>query len=492
VRAFEPDLRSEALAALALFARYGAVDRADDLLPLLLEALAAGCVLLLPPARREQLGDAALYAAPSEVAGRALELRDDPTRLAALSAQSVAAARERFGPARHLDWLRPILGNPAGAVVRPLRPRRRQVLFIASNGVGMGHLTRCLAIARRCPPALQPVFFTFSQGIAVVEAAGFPVHYSPDARALAVDQAAWNRHVEAELREICALWDPAVLVFDGNNPYTAVVRVLETRRSMAAVWVRRALWRPGRGASSVEREAHFDMVLEPGDVAEADDRGLTREHRARTRRIAPVRLVEDGESLSRERAREDLGVGQDTECVLLAFGAGNNFDFRTALGVCVDFFAPRGADLSFAESPITRNPVDLPPSIRRVHRFPLASHLAAFDMAVSAAGYNSFHELLLAGLPTLFVPNAEMTMDDQETRAAFAARCGLGLTADAGNPYALRSTLKRLCDPSILQELRRRMQRLDRSNGAFEAAQIIEELAWTMRYGRASERDSSN
>ena len=31
-------------------------------------------------------------------------------------------------------------------------------------GVGLGHLTRTLAIAKRCPPGVEPVFVTLSQG----------------------------------------------------------------------------------------------------------------------------------------------------------------------------------------------------------------------------------------------------------------------------------------------------------------------------------------
>ena len=49
--------------------------------------------------------------------------------------------------------------------------------------------------------------------------------------------------------------------------------------------------------------------------------------------------------------------------------------------------------------------------------YPLARSLAAFDGAVSAAGYNSVHELLGARIPTVLVPGQSLGTDDQPGRA---------------------------------------------------------------------------
>jgi UDP-N-acetylglucosamine:LPS N-acetylglucosamine transferase len=49
----------------------------------------------------------------------------------------------------------------------------------------------------------------------------------------------------------------------------------------------------------------------------------------------------------------------------------------------------------------------------------------AADLTVSAAGYNSFHELMYAGIPTIFIPQAAPYLDDQERRAQAAADRGL-------------------------------------------------------------------
>ena len=56
---------------------------------------------------------------------------------------------------------------------------------------------------------------------------------------------------------------------------------------------------------------------------------------------------------------------------------------------------------------------------------PLAPYLAAFDGVVSAAGYNSFHELMqLFDGPVLLVPRQHSQLDDQTARAQYAEAQG--------------------------------------------------------------------
>ena len=52
-----------------------------------------------------------------------------------------------------------------------------RILFITSNGTGLGHLTRSMAIARRLDPSLEPLVLTLSAAAPVVRELGFPVEY---------------------------------------------------------------------------------------------------------------------------------------------------------------------------------------------------------------------------------------------------------------------------------------------------------------------------
>jgi UDP-N-acetylglucosamine:LPS N-acetylglucosamine transferase len=88
---------------------------------------------------------------------------------------------------------------------------------------------------------------------------------------------------------------------------------------------------------------------------------------------------------------------------------------------------------------------------------------------VSAAGYNSFHELLGQAVPTVFVPNENPMMDAQEIRAAWAERQGLAFCVRRHDPYRMAWALKALLDPARRAELSGRCRALPPCDGA-EAA----------------------
>ena len=51
----------------------------------------------------------------------------------------------------------------------------------------------------------------------------------------------------------------------------------------------------------------------------------------------------------------------------------------------------------------------------------------AFDASVQAGGYNSYQEMRMLGIPTLFIPNMDTGMDDQVARCKIAEEEGWGL-----------------------------------------------------------------
>ena len=116
----------------------------------------------------------------------------------------------------------------------------------------------------------------------------------------------------------------------------------------------------------------------------------------------------------------------------------------------------------------------------------LSRYLKAFDLVLSAAGYNSFHELLLAGIPAIFVPNENPQQDDQLARAQFAERHGLGACVRVRDVYRLSACLERLLDGAERRRIAERCARLDQSNGATELARFIEEMAYSRRVDRPS------
>jgi UDP-N-acetylglucosamine--N-acetylmuramyl-(pentapeptide) pyrophosphoryl-undecaprenol N-acetylglucosamine transferase len=182
-----------------------------------------------------------------------------------------------------------------------------RILFTTSNGTGLGHLTRSMAIARRLAPEVEPLFLTLSAAAPVVSGMGLPVEYVGSyATPASGNDYRWSRRLRGRLRAAIAEADPAVVVFDGTHPYEALLGALPS--DGIAVWCRRPLWKPGSSRVPLGRAGAFDAVLEPGELAEAEDRGPTVALRDRAHRVGPIVLLDHAELLPRDRAEAELGL----------------------------------------------------------------------------------------------------------------------------------------------------------------------------------------
>jgi hypothetical protein len=349
---------------------------------------------------------------------------------------------------------------------------RGRVLFFTDNGHGLGHITRLMAVARHLPPSLVPTFLTLSETHPVVRQLGFPVEHFPSRHRLGIERERWEAMLRIRLDRALHTLRPAVLVVDHGLPPRALIAAAR-QAGVRLVWSRRGLWKPGRNADALALAPSFDAVIEPGDLASPADRGATRDSDAY--RVPPVTLVGRGDLMPRDRARAELGLPLDGPALLLQLAA----DDTTRLGALTrqarQQLPARGLAIFVPRHPLHA----AAPAVEGVTStavYPLARHLRAFDAAVSMAGYNSFHELLMAGVPTVFVARETDTIDDQEGRARFAADAGAALHArDLGAPLAAQ--VRRLLDPTAAANLRAGAEALYTANGAPEAARLVAHLA---------------
>src|SRR5688572_9528239 len=121
---------------------------------------------------------------------------------------------------------------------------RQRVLFVSSNGAGMGHLTRLLAIARRLPGWCEPLFLTMSTGIDAVRREGFWVDYIPSRNTDGLDAEAWARSLRARVVSALTAFDARTVVFDGTSAYPGLVHALDEFPEVWSIWSRRGMWKP--------------------------------------------------------------------------------------------------------------------------------------------------------------------------------------------------------------------------------------------------------
>ena len=354
-----------------------------------------------------------------------------------------------------------------------------RVLFATSNGTGLGHLTRSLAISAHLEPELEPLILTLSAAAPVVERLGRPVEYvaSYD-RPGAGNDLSWTLRTRERFRAAVREADPALVVFDGTHPYE---RLLPALRASGAplVWCRRAVWRSGADTAPLHRSHLFDAILEPGEVGEGALLGPTAERRAEAHPVEPIVLVRRAELLPRDAAARELGLDPERPAVLVQLGQGPGVS--DAARRVIEVLAARD-DLQVAAGGATLAGLDrLPDAVVRVPgTYPMARLFRAFDAAVTAAGYNQVHELAALGVPALLVPMPRDT-DDQLARAREAERAGLALAASGPADRALAARVEALLGGSERERVDAGLAALAEWRGAEQAAEWLASLATTPR-----------
>ena len=349
----------------------------------------------------------------------------------------------------------------------PVRGDRPRILFTTSNGTGLGHLTRSMAIARRLGDRAEPLFLTLSAAAPVVESMGFPVEYVASyATPGAGNDYRWSRRLRARLRAVINEAEPDLIVFDGTHPYEALLGALPSAGT--AVWCRRPLWRRGASRVPLNRAGAFDAVIEPGELAESEDVGPTVALRERAHRVGPIVLLDREELLDRAAAAAELGLDPGRPAVLVTLGQGAEVREATRRTLAR---LTAGGDVQVAALSSALTAADEVPEgvIDLRATYPMSRYFAAFDGAVAAAGYNAYHELIELGVPSLFVPMARRT-DDQPARARYADRAGIGLGVDGPTDPRLEAQLDRLLDPGERAAIAANLHALPPATGARDAA----------------------
>lgn len=256
-----------------------------------MEALAAGCVAIMPPYMRELFGEAALYAAPSEVRGLIEEHWREPEKFLEQSRRAVEFAR-RFSSQMHLERLAALgvsteqADDPAAVAGSPDQQSRPEIpagpgtvildgdhsaeqIIESSELLAADPRLTAVVVADRPPEGLP-------EGRTV---------YLPSARRMNLAAELWEDHAVAQLTRLLDILKPVRVLYSGPAPSPAVTAVLHGTPAHKT-WLRQQapapeagpLEEPAHGAAvprdpalgSAERhvsaEQHFQQVYDAGDV----------------------------------------------------------------------------------------------------------------------------------------------------------------------------------------------------------------------------------
>ena len=357
---------------------------------------------------------------------------------------------------------------------------RPVVVLMTTNGWGMGHLSRQLAIALALGDRAEPILLSLSGAVHHAAALGIRAEYLPSVSRGWLTATRWNEYLCLRLVSLAREVGMRALVFDGVNPYPGLMEARRRLPGVVFIWSRRGMWGRARGASALKGSREFDVIFEPGDLGESADEGLTVGRRDAVR-LAPVSLLDVIEPLPRAEARTRLGLPADGRVALVSLSTiaiDRQELLRRVLGAVLGEPSWHAA--------VVANPLKpdagLPPDEPRIHRidevYPLARYLRAFDAGIVSAGYNSAHELPLAGVPSLLIANTDTRWDDTLSRARGIAERGVALWARDDEPDNVEARTHELLGPAG-QHLERALMEKDlrQLGGAQAAAALIARAA---------------
>ena len=348
--------------------------------------------------------------------------------------------------------------------------------MVTSNGVGAGHLIRASAIARELHPHARPIIFSMAYSVLeVASALNLECEYVPGRDKGLMIKKKWDRYLRDRLVALIDETDAKVVTFDGVVPYSGIVAAKFARPHINLVWIRRGMWqRKPQGVLLGLQSKLMDYVIEPGDVARSADRGPTK-LRAEALLMNPVSLYDRGRAYSRHKACEIMGVNPEKPVVLVQMGIGSTDLNQRISAVFKGLASWPDVQIVMAREPKGENGESLLPenmTATVIRYFPLADLLHGFDAAVCAAGYNSVHENIPAGLPTLFIPNNRGT-DDQRARAQWCADNGLALYADNDSLEEIEHQSSKLAFPLLRHQLITQCRQVPTLSGAFDIAELV-------------------
>lgn len=352
-----------------------------------------------------------------------------------------------------------------------------KTIFIPTNGNGLGHAQRCTQIAAEIADQSAISFAAFPSCVDLIQNSGFSCVPMVQKSQYHADGYANDLINYLRLRQTLARGD--TLVFDGGYVFDSVYRTV-IEKSLSATWIRRGLWRAGQVKDSAfDREKAFAQIIVPQEAfAELN---TTYTFGSKVHSVGPI-VQDQGVPV---HAKTDLHKTLAAtfnhpfdELVVTMLGGGYATDRAAQLnGLCTMFERRQNCLHLVVVWPGSNVSSGLYQwkNTRVVKTKNALSLCQSADLVVSAAGYNSFHEVLYHAIPTILIPQIAPFMDDQEKRARAASERGLAATVLAHEFLQLEREVSEFLDDGkavLVRDLISNTLLPDRGNRA--AAALIE------------------
>ncbi len=452
----------------------------------ILEAVCSGAIAILPKHFERVFGKSAVYCEPEEIQNLIWEFYHNWELAEKQRIISEKFIREHYGLEKHLKRIKELIGQPSMDTNYPegLAKQTKNVVFFCTNGSGIGHLTRIMAVAKRLGDDVQPIIVTTSKAIKWVAQEKFFVEHIPDIRGIMAEPNGWNDFLYRRLFDILTFYNAEGFVFDGNFPYQGIVDLLVDMEHLKTFWIRRGMWKEdsdGSAEKALAREKYFDYVIQPTDFAQSKDKGKKFRPSEKLKEVAPIVYLDSAELIAKPEAKQKLGLNPNKKSVFIQLGSGNYVDVTPSYKCSIEHLRSYpDVEIVLGKSPIANDNFAEDSNIVIIEAYPISKYFNAFEFMISATGYNTFHECMTFGLPTIFIPVVGAltpgTLEDTKPRATFAESLGLCIHATLNDEAGLKASIDAMLSGKA-EAIRQKFRETERFGvGAIEAANHVKDV----------------
>lgn len=349
------------------------------------------------------------------------------------------------------------------------------IVFAPTNGAGLGHLTRTLAIARRIKkinPNKKIVFFSTSPAMHLILREGFMGYYLPSKMLFPQDVTAsqWNELLIDELNIVFQLHRTEMIIFDGAYAYQGLDYAMRNANyKMKKIWIKKDEIKKSVSQVTSFQDTYFDKLVVPGEAGKNYE-----QKKANYYYTNPIIYLDRSELLDRELILKQWNIPKEYKVVYVQLGAGNINDIKSTLGMIISILKNMpNVFIVIGESIVGKRLDVYDKRIMVLRDYPNSRFSNAFDMAITACGYNTFHELMYFGVPSIFIPNEATKSDNQAARSMRAERAGAALTLMKPTLEIMKNAIENLLDTENNEKMRRASRELVLENGADELASVL-------------------
>lgn len=308
-----------------------------------------------------------------------------------------------------------------------------RILFYAINGSGLGHLSRLLAIARSIRDLLKAMalpydlrFVTTSEGSGAVW--DFPVYKVPSQTVVAhcgLGQEEFTASCRLLVINLIASLRPDVLVTDTVPQGAFGEMSLLTGHVKSMVYIDRH--KDPKHSTSDVHLAHlplYDKILVPDTPCQVDRYPIPTALEDRRDFVGYVHGYRPESALEPQQVRDYFGVDDQQRLIFVTGGGGGDPAARASLQHLVTTLAANPDNfLLVGYGPLYQGDCLYRKNVVPFWELNVSRFFRGLDLAIAAAGYNSYHELLAAKVPCIFFAQPK-GMDRQDERVGFGLAQG--------------------------------------------------------------------